>query len=139
MYRDRTLAMNARREKQLKRTDIVAAFLALVLVVISFLSASWLPVHLFNWLGGDKFAHIFAYAILGVFALYARKRFGTAFLTALSLLYLSGVVELIQAELGRSTDVMDLAANGIGLAISGTIVTAWKLSLPAATPRPRRT
>ena len=131
--------MNISRRKPLKRTDRVAILLALGLVTLSLLPAAWMPSGLLSWLGGDKVLHGVAYAIVGIFALYARKRFGTAFLTALSLLYLSGLVELFQAELGRSSDITDLAANGIGLAISGMIVASWKLALDATSPRARRT
>lgn len=128
--------MKSLRKIRLKRTDIVAVFITVALAVLSLVPVSWMPVSLFAYIGGDKAAHVIAYAALGVFALYARRRFATAFLTGISLLYFGGLLELFQADVGRTSDVADLVANGIGLAIGGMIAGTWKLLSDA--PRARR-
>ncbi len=128
--------MKSRRKMRLKRTDIVAFAIAAALAVLSFLPASWMPVGLFSLIGGDKAAHVVAYAVLGVFALYGRRRFATAFLTMIGILYFGGLIELFQADLKRTTDIADFAANGVGLAMASVVVAAWKTL--SVTPQPRR-
>ena len=130
--------MKILRKMPLKRTDIVAGVIALSLAVLSLMPASWMPASLIALIGGDKVAHVIAYAALGVFALYGRRRFATAFLTGISLLYFGGLLELFQADVGRTSDIADLIANGIGLAIGGMIAGVWKILTDAPSPRPRR-
>ena len=62
--------MKALPKLHLKRTDLMAAALAIALAVLSLIPVTWMPVSLFSMIGGDKAAHVIAYALLGVFALY---------------------------------------------------------------------
>ncbi|MEM7427714.1 MAG: VanZ family protein [Pseudomonadota bacterium] len=131
--------MTSRRKFRLKRTDAAALAAAVVLAVISLLPASWMPVTVFALVGGDKAAHILAYMVLGTFALYARRRFSTVFLTMISLLYFGGLIELLQEDFGRTSDIADLAANGVGLGLAGITVAVWKTmrALPRTNPAHR--
>ena len=114
--------MSYRRARIIGWTDIAAFFAGLAIVALSFVP--WLvPTSLLSLMGGDKAGHFAAYAVVGALAMYRRRRLATALLTAGIILYLGGVIELLQGHFNRTTDLADFAANGLGLALAGVIVS----------------
>ncbi len=114
--------MSYRRSRTIGWTDIAALFAGLAIVALSFIP--WLiPSSLLSLIGGDKAGHFACYAVVGVLALYRRRRLASALLTAGIILYLGGVIELLQGHFNRTTDIADFAANGLGLALAGIIVS----------------
>ncbi len=114
--------MSYRKSRSIGWTDIAALIAGLAIVAVSF--ASWLiPPQLLSLAGGDKAGHFICYAVVGVLAMYRRRRLATALLTAGIILYLGGVIELLQGQFNRTTDIADFVANGLGLALAGIIVS----------------
>lgn len=117
--------MSYRKRKIIGWTDIAALIAGLAIIAMSF--ASWLiPHHLVSLAGGDKAGHFICYAIVGVLAMYRRRRLASALLTAGIILYLGGVIELLQGHFNRTTDLADFVANGLGLALAGVIVSVLR-------------
>ncbi len=114
--------MPYRRSRTIGWTDIAALIAGLAIVVLSFASGL-IPSWLVTGLGGDKVGHFGCYAVVGILALYRRRTLSSALLTAGIILYLGGVIELLQGEFNRTTDLADFAANGLGLALAGTITS----------------
>ena len=133
--------MSYRRSRTVGWTDIAALFAGLAIVALSFIP--WLiPTSLLSLMGGDKAGHFACYAVVGVLAMYRRRRLATALLTAGIILYLGGVIELLQGQFNRTTDIADFVANGLGLALAGAIVTvlrsmrrARRRTFSSATPK----
>lgn len=124
--------MGYRRRRTVGWTDIAALIAGLAIVALSLVP--WLIPHsLLSFIGGDKAGHFAAYAVVGALALYRRRRLSSALLTAGIILYLGGVIELLQGHFNRTTDIADFVANGLGLALAGIIV-----SLMRSTRRARR-
>ncbi|NNF76430.1 MAG: hypothetical protein HKN05_00240 [Rhizobiales bacterium] len=117
--------MGYRRNRTVGWTDIAALFAGLAIVALSFIP--WLIPHsLLSFIGGDKTGHFAGYAVVGVLALYRRRRLASALLTAGVILYLGGVIELLQGQFNRTTDLADFVANGLGLALAGIIVSSLR-------------
>ncbi|MCP5084150.1 MAG: hypothetical protein GY948_20890 [Alphaproteobacteria bacterium] len=117
--------MGYRRSRTVGWTDIAALCAGLAIVALSFIP--WLIPHsLLSFIGGDKAGHFAGYAVVGVLALYRRRRLASALLTAGIILYLGGVIELLQGHFNRNTDIADFAANGLGLALAGVIVSGLR-------------
>lgn len=114
--------MRYSRNKRLGWTDLAALLAGLAIIALSFISglvpASWV-----GFIGGDKAGHFAAYAVVGVLALYRRRSLSTALLTAGVILYLGGMIELLQGQFNRTTDLADFAANGLGLALAGVLIS----------------
>ena len=117
--------MPYRRSRTIGWTDVAALFAGIAIVALSFASGL-IPSWLVTLLGGDKAGHFACYAVVGVLALYRRRTLSSALLTAGIILYLGGVIELLQGEFNRTTDIADFAANGLGLALAGTITSLMR-------------
>lgn len=114
--------MRYSRSKTLGWTDFAALLTGLAIVTLSFVSGL-IPSSWINMAGGDKVGHFAAYAVVGVLALYRRRSLSAALLTAGVILYLGGVIELLQGQFNRTTDLADFLANGLGLALAGIAVS----------------
>ncbi len=116
--------MGYRRSRTVGWTDYAALGAGAVIVALSFLSLPVaVPSHLVSFVGVDKIGHFACYAVVGVLAMYHRRRLSSALLTAGVIFYLSGVIEIVQGQFNRTTDLADFAANGLGLAFAGIVVT----------------
>ncbi len=119
--------MGYRRSRTVRWTDAAAVGAGLVVIALSFLSLPVsVPAHLFTFVGVDKIGHFACYAVVGVLAMYHRRSLTGALLTAGAILYLSGVIEIVQGQFNRTTDLADFAANGLGLALAGILVTLMR-------------
>ncbi len=117
--------MRYRRSKTFGPTDLAAFFVGLAIVALSF-APSFISSSLLSLIGGDKAGHFACYALVGVLALYRRRRLSSALLTAGLILYLGGVIELLQGSFNRTTDLADFIANGLGLTLAGVIVSLMR-------------
>ena len=116
--------MGYRRSRTVGWTDLAALGAGLVVIALSFMPLPVsVPSQLLSIVGTDKLGHFACYAALGVLAMFRRRRLSSALLTAGVILYLGGVIEILQGQFNRTTDLADFAANGLGLAFAGMIVT----------------
>jgi VanZ family protein len=69
----------------------------------------------------DKFLHFSAYFLLAAMAASAIKQRGWVKWAVLGLIVLGGVIEFIQAFVGRDASLLDAITNGAG-AIAGAVV-----------------
>ncbi|MEM8685692.1 MAG: hypothetical protein AAGF81_00070 [Pseudomonadota bacterium] len=119
--------MGYRKSRTVGWTDYAALGAGAVVIALSFLSLPVsVPSHLFSFVGVDKVGHFACYAVVGVLAMYHRRRLSSALLTAGAILYLSGIIEIVQGQFNRTTDLADFVANGLGLALAGILVTLMR-------------
>ncbi len=119
--------MQKRRRRTVPVTDYLALVAASGIVALSLISSGLLG-QIFAYLpGGDKTAHAIAYAVLGFLALHGRRRLSTAILAGVAIMYFGGALELLQSEFGRTSDIGDVFANGLGVASAGICVSALKI------------
>ncbi|MBO6826971.1 MAG: VanZ family protein [Sneathiella sp.] len=77
---------------------------------------------------GDKFLHLGAYLVIGVFALLAASNSTLAFWLLGISFTASLMIEILQPLSGRSFELLDIAANGIGVIIA--IPIWWYVIFP---------
>ena len=74
----------------------------------------------------DKLLHFSAYFVLGAMAGGAVRRRGAVKWAVLGLIVVGAMVEVLQADVGRDTSVLDGVANGAG-AIAGALLARFVL------------
>ena len=102
--------------------DAILFWPAVALVIYGELSAG--PERLFSTLFGDindKILHFEAYFVLGAMAGAAFRSRKPVLWGVVGLIVLGGMLEIIQAQVGRDMSLLDEAANAAG-ALSGAVI-----------------
>lgn len=89
------------------------------IVILSLVPAPSVPIE-----ASDKVLHVVAYAVLGLLAGFGWTSRARLYIWAATFIG-SGIVELLQPFVRRSGDLMDLVANGSGLALSIVFICVW--------------
>ncbi len=119
--------MPYRKRRIIGPTDLAAIGVSLSIIVLSLIPGALLS-SVVAFLGGDKAGHFIAYGLVGTLALYRRRSLSSALLTAAIILYMGGLIELVQDAFNRTTDLADFFANALGLSLAGIIVTLVRAS-----------
>lgn len=109
---------------ELRRLFFRRAFWQLLfcLVLVAVLLLAWLPVSDVGT-GSDKLNHVLAFVVLGLLAQAAWPSWRAMALAGL--LVLGGLIELVQAQVGRDASGGDWLADAVGLVMA---VLLWFLS-----------
>lgn len=99
--------------------------LVFCLVLVAVLLLAWLPMSDVVT-GSDKMNHVLAFVVLGLLAQAAWP--SRRVLVLVGLLALGGLIELVQAQVGRDASGADWLADAVGLVLA---LALWFL-LPAA-------
>ncbi len=107
--------------------DYLALIAGVCLIDLSFPPSTFFSISWITDTEVDKAAHFAAYAFVGFLVLYRRRKISTSLLTAAVLIYIGGVIELMQSDAHRSTDIADFIANCLGVVFAGLVVALVQL------------
>lgn len=97
----------------------IALFLLLVGATVGMMAPRGLPIAA-TVTGADKLDHFFAFLLLAFVAAQAFPK-RSVWLIGLALIAYGGAVEVIQPFFDRSMDVLDLAADALGVVVGLTL------------------